>query len=213
MVDGSAQMDEVLADLVTTPTCSCLPQVKQFLSVACLIAAKMTFFFPHMGAKNSKVSTRDDDDEHFMIIAEVSAERSEDPSRRVGCCIVDDERRIISTGFNSMPRGCDDFSWSKEGMWIDTKYPYVCHAEADVILNGKRSMKDGTLYTTLFPCNECAKLIIQSGIRQVKYMDSKDDVSASAARRMFDASDVRCTLIVPARKAILVSRETKCERL
>ena len=160
-----------------------------------------------MGAKNSTV--RGDDDEHFMIIAEVSAERSDDPSRRVGCCIVDGEQRLISTGFNSMPRGCGDFSWSKEGAWIDTKHPYVCHAEANAILNGKSSMKNGTLYTTLFPCNECAKLIIQSGIRQVKYMDSKRDVSASAARRMFDASNVRCTLIAPARKAILVPRETK----
>jgi dCMP deaminase len=160
-----------------------------------------------MGAKNSKVPTRDDD-EHFMIIAEVSAERSEDPSRRVGCCIVDDEQRIISTGFNSMPRGCGEFPWSKEGLWIDTKYPYVCHAEADAILNGQRSMKNGTMYTTLFPCNECAKLIVQSGIRHVKYMDSKGDVSASAARRMFAASNVCCSLIAPARKAILVSRET-----
>ena len=145
-------------------------------------------------------------EDYFFAVARVSAARSKDPSRQVGCCIVDDSNRIVAIGYNGLPRGCSDdaFSWSKTGEWLDTKYPYVVHAEANAILNHSSSVAGGTMYTTLFPCNECAKLIIQSGIRAVNYIDDKDDDSAAAARRMFAAAAVTTCQAVPAQIPLLV---------
>ena len=101
-------------------------------------------------------------DEYFMGIAHLASERSKDPNTQVGACIVNDEHKIVSVGYNGMPRGVadKDMPWEREGDFLDTKYPYVCHAELNAILNNVANLKDCTLYVTLFPCNECAKAII-----------------------------------------------------
>ena len=108
-------------------------------------------------------------DEYFMGIALLSAERSKDDHTQVGACIVNQEHKIVSVGYNGMPTGCndDDMPWEREGEFLDTKYPFVCHAELNAILNRSAGSLQGcSLYVTLFPCNECAKAIIQSGIRE-----------------------------------------------
>ncbi len=136
-------------------------------------------------------------DEYFMGVALLSAKRSKDPHTKVGACIVNQKKRIVGIGYNGFPMGCDDktFPWgnNKENDNLDTKYPYVVHAEANAILNSNISSLDGTtLYVSLFPCNDCAKLIIQSGIKHIIFMDDKykDSESNIASRRMFDAAGV-----------------------
>lgn len=133
-------------------------------------------------------------DEYFMGVALLSSMRSKDPRTQVGACIINDKKRIVGIGYNGFPYGVDDddFPWDKEGDWIDTKYPYVVHAEPNAILNSTVSLENSTLYVTLFPCNECAKLIIQSGIKEVIYMEDKyhDQISFLASRRMFDSAKV-----------------------
>ena len=108
-------------------------------------------------------------DEYFMAISQLSSMRSKDPSTQVGACIVSGDNRILSIGYNGAPNGFDDkkFPWDREGDMLNTKYAYVCHAELNAILNysgGSGSLKGSRIYTTLFPCNECTKAIIQSGI-------------------------------------------------
>lgn len=130
-------------------------------------------------------------EEYFMGIAMLSAKRSKDPGTQVGACIVNDENKILSMGYNGMPIGCDDskMPWEREGEFLETKYPYVCHAELNAILNNSiRSLKGATLYTTLFPCNECAKAIIQSGIKKVIYLNDKyaETPVIIASKKMFD---------------------------
>ena len=114
-------------------------------------------------------------DEYFMGIALLSAQRSKDDHTQVGACIVNAERRIVSVGYNGMPTGCADdvMPWEREGDFLETKYPFVCHAELNAILNCSASLRGCTLYVTLFPCNECAKAIIQCGIRRVVYLENK----------------------------------------
>lgn len=133
-------------------------------------------------------------DEYFMGVALLSAMRSKDPRTQVGACIVNDKKRIVGIGYNGFPYGVEDdqFPWGKEGDWIDTKYPYVVHAEPNAILNSTVSLDNSTLYVTLFPCNECAKLIIQSGIKEVVFMEDKyhDQISFLASRKMFDSAHV-----------------------
>ena len=134
-------------------------------------------------------------DEYFMGIALLSAMRSKDPSTQVGACIVNSEKRIQSVGYNGMPHLCsdDEFPWSREGEGLDSKYLYVCHAELNAILNcGLGNVRGCICYTTLFPCNECAKAIIQSGIKEIVYMSDKyaDSDSVIASKRMFDAAGV-----------------------
>ena len=134
-------------------------------------------------------------DEYFMGIAALSAMRSKDPSTQVGACIVNSDNRILSMGYNGMPRCCSDdvFPWDREGAPLDSKYLFVCHAELNAILNcAMGSVRGCTVYTTLFPCNECAKAIIQSGITEVVYMQDKyaDTDSVKASKRMFDAAGV-----------------------
>lgn len=133
-------------------------------------------------------------DQYFMGVALLSAKRSKDPRTQVGACIVNNKKRIVGIGYNGFPIGVDDdtFPWDKKGDWIDTKYPYVVHAEPNAILNATVPLDDSTLYVTLFPCNECAKLIIQSGVKEVVYMEDKyhDQISFEASRRMFDAAGV-----------------------
>jgi len=137
-------------------------------------------------------------DEYFMGIALLSAYRSKDPSTRVGACIVNGQNKIMSVGYNGLPIGCgdDDFPWEREGESYDTKYPYVCHAELNAILNnGGGSLHGCRLYVALFPCNECAKAIIQCGIREVLYISDKyaDTTAVKASKRMFDAAGVKYT--------------------
>ncbi|MBQ9354320.1 MAG: dCMP deaminase family protein, partial [Clostridia bacterium] len=112
-------------------------------------------------------------DEYFMGIAVLSSMRSKDPSTQVGACIVDKDNKIISMGYNGMPKCCDDdeYPWDRSGDPLKTKYLFVCHAELNAILNCHGgSVKDAICYTTLFPCNECAKAIIQAGISEVVYL-------------------------------------------
>ncbi len=137
-------------------------------------------------------------DEYFMGVALLSAKRSKDPSTQVGACVVNEDKRIIGIGYNGFPTGCrdDEFPWSKNDTnRLNTKYPYVVHAEPNAILNCTSSIKGATLYVTLFPCNECAKLIIQSGIRHIVYMSDKyrNQESDIASRRMLDAAGVTYT--------------------
>ncbi len=134
-------------------------------------------------------------DEYFMGIALLSAQRSKDPGTQVGACIVGSDKRIISMGYNGMPTGCNDdvMPWDRDGNAMDTKYLYVCHAELNAILNrGNTDLHGSTLYTTLFPCNECAKAIIQSGIKKVIYYSDKyaDTDATRASKKMFDLAGV-----------------------
>ena len=146
-------------------------------------------------------------DEYFMGIALLAAHRSKDPNTQVGACIVSPENIIISTGYNGMPKGCsdDEYPWEREGG--ETKYPYVVHAELNAILNAHgRDLQGSRLYVALFPCNECAKAIIQSGIAEVVYYGDKyhDSDSSVAARFMFKKAGVRLTTYTPSgRKAEL----------
>ena len=137
-------------------------------------------------------------DEYFMGIALLSAQRSKDNSSQVGACIVSPENKILSMGYNGMPIGCydDAMPWSREGEPLDTKYMYVCHAELNAILNHASSvgsLRGAKLYTTLFPCNECAKAIIQSGIARVVFYDNKyeDTDAVKASKRMFDMVGIK----------------------
>lgn len=138
-------------------------------------------------------------DECFMAIAIVAGMRSKDPSMQVGACIVGTDRRILSIGYNGSPNGVSDadFPWGKTGDWVDQKYPYVVHAERNAILNysGPRSNLAGaTLYVGLFPCNECAKEIVQSGISEVVYLSDSHhgDPEYVASRRLLGECGVRC---------------------
>ena len=136
-------------------------------------------------------------EEYFMAIAKLSAMRSKDPSTQVGACIVSNDNRILSIGYNGAPNGFDDdkFPWAREGTNLETKYPYVCHAELNAILNYRGSKKDlenAKIYVDLFPCNECAKIIIQSGIKEVIYLSDKyaDSENNIASRKLFDECGV-----------------------
>lgn len=124
-------------------------------------------------------------DDYFMSVAYLSAQRSKDPNKQVGACIVSRSHVILGIGYNGFPRGCSDesLSWARESESqdpLETKYPYVCHAEMNAILNKNTSSLEGSrLYVTMFPCNECAKLIIQAGIVEVIYGEDKRDGSRS----------------------------------
>ena len=131
--------------------------------------------------------------EYFMGIAFLSAKRSKDPVTQVGACIVIDDK-IIGIGYNGFPRGNNDdnMPWGKEGEYLETKYPYVVHAELNAILNSNKSVKDATIYVTHFPCNECSKAIIQSGISKVVYFSDKhkDKDSTKASVRMLENAGI-----------------------
>lgn len=133
-------------------------------------------------------------DEYFMGIAMLAAKRSKDPNTQVGACIVSQDNIIISTGYNGMPKGCsdDEYPWERDG--DQTKYPYVVHAELNAVLNANgRDLRGSKLYVALFPCNECAKAIIQAGIKTVVYDCDKycGTPSVVASKRMMDAAGVR----------------------
>ena len=147
-------------------------------------------------------------DEYFMGVAKLAALRSKDPSTQVGACIVSPDNIIISTGYNGMPMGCsdDDFPWGRDG--AETKYPYVVHAELNAILNANgRDLRGSRVYVALFPCNECAKAIIQSGIKEVVYLSDKYTGTPGniASKRMLDAAGVKYTQLRPETKTITLS--------
>ncbi len=150
-------------------------------------------------------------DEYFMGVALLSAKRSKDPNTRVGTCIVSQENRILSVGYNGMPSGCsdDEFPWDRQGPTYDTKYAYVCHAELNAILNytGTTAMAGAKLYTTLFPCNECTKAIIQKGIKTIYYLSDKyaDTDETKAAKRMLDAAGVEYTQYEPSNREVNIT--------
>lgn len=133
-------------------------------------------------------------DECFMRMAHVIAERSKDPSTQAGAVIVNDQHIVLGMGYNGFPRGAapDAFSWAREGDFLDTKYPYVCHAEENAVYNSRGSVAGATLYCTLFPCHECAKAIIQTGVQTVVFESDKyhGEKEWEAARRLFAATGV-----------------------
>lgn len=136
-------------------------------------------------------------DEYFIALAKLTAMRSKDPSTQVGACIVSADNRILSVGYNGAPNGFDDdnFPWNRQGENLETKYPYVCHAEMNAVLNYRGTRKDfenARIYVDLFPCNECAKIIIQSGIKEVVYLSNKykDSENNIASRKLFDSCGI-----------------------
>lgn len=146
-------------------------------------------------------------DEYFMGVAILSGKRSKDPSTQVGACIVDEDKKIVGTGYNGAPRGIEDedFPWSREGDFMETKYAYVCHAELNAILNStKENLKGCTMYIALSPCNECAKAIVQSGIKKVVYLSDKyKDVPAfMAGKKILRMSGVELEKLEPRTKEI-----------
>lgn len=143
------------------------------------------------GKRNDYISW----DEYFMGVAALSGMRSKDPSTQVGACIVSENNKILSMGYNGFPNGCDDdvFPWERTGKENETKYPFVTHGELNAILNYRGGSLEGAkIYVTLFPCNECAKAIIQAGIKTVVYGSDKYAGTAAvlASKRMFRAAGV-----------------------
>ena len=146
-------------------------------------------------------------DEYFMGVALLAALRSKDPNTQVGACIVNKNRRILSTGYNGFPYGCSDdlFPWERDGE--DTKYKYVVHAELNAILNaGGKSLDGARLYVDLFPCNECAKAIIQSGISEIVYLYDKyaDSPETIASKKMLNSAGVRLTQLNPGSRKLII---------
>lgn len=155
-------------------------------------------------------------DEYFMGVALLAAQRSKDPNTQVGACIVSGENScygsnvIISTGYNGFPIGCsdDEYPWEREGSSNETKYPFVVHAELNAILNAHGKSLLGTkIYVALFPCNECAKAIIQSGIKEVIYLSDKyhDSDGSKASRRMLTSAGVKLSRFVPSTEKIVLN--------
>ena len=147
-------------------------------------------------------------DEYFMGVSLLAAKRSKDPSTQVGACIVDEKNVILATGYNGFPIGCsdDEFPWDREGE--TTKYPYVVHAELNAILNASgKDLHGARVYVDLFPCNECAKAIIQSGIKEVVYLSDKyaDTPGVKASKLMLKTAGVKLTQIKPETESIVLS--------
>ncbi len=146
-------------------------------------------------------------DEYFMAVALLSAHRSKDPNTQVGACIVNSKKKIVGVGYNGFPFGCsdDELPWERDGEFLDTKYAYVCHAELNAVINSIRVELDGcVIYVVLFPCNECTKVIIQSGIREIVYMTDKyaSTESVRASKVMLDMAGVKYRIIDTNRKSI-----------
>ncbi len=146
-------------------------------------------------------------DEYFMGVSLLAAKRSKDPNTQVGACIVDEGNIILSTGYNGFPYGCSDdiYPWEREGE--DTKYNYVVHAELNAILNARgKNLKGSRLYVDLFPCNECAKAIIQAGIAEVVYLYDKyaDSPATVASKKMLASAGVKLTKFVTDKKSIVL---------
>ena len=153
-------------------------------------------------------------DEYFMGVAKLSALRSKDPSTQVGACIVGADNRILSIGYNGTPNGFpdSDFPWNREGDALNTKYFYVCHAELNAILNfrgNRRDLEGARIYVALFPCNECAKAIIQCGIKEVVYLSDKYNGTEGniASKRLFDKCGVTYRMVDAKNKEITLNLE------
>lgn len=152
-------------------------------------------------------------DDYFMGIALLSAQRSKDPNTQVGACIVNQENKIVGTGYNGFPTGCSDeeLPWNREGEFVDTKYPYVCHAELNAILNSiQRDLRSCKIYVALFPCNECAKAIIQAGIKEVVYLSDKyaGTDSVKASKIMFKMTKTKTRQLKPTAKSVTIRFDT-----
>ncbi|CAK9158769.1 unnamed protein product [Ilex paraguariensis] len=178
-----------------------------------------------VGRKNSTQSPFDPSkrkgylswDDYFMAIAFLSAERSKDPNRQVGACLVSQNGIILGIGYNGFPRGCSDdkLPWSKKsknGDPLETKYPYVCHAEVNAILNTNHASAAGQrLYVTMFPCNECAKIIIQSGVSEVIYFVEKrlgnSEAAYAASHKLLSMAGVKVRKHQPQMSQILIKFE------
>ena len=149
-----------------------------------------------------------------MGVALLSGRRSKDPNTRVGACIVNEQNKIVGTGYNGLPIGCsdEDFPWEKKGEFLETKYPYVCHAELNAILNNIGiNLLGCRIYTALFPCNECSKAIIQSGIKEVIFLSDKYDGTevSVASKKMLDTSGVKYRMVEVKREKIELSFDEK----
>ncbi|MGL5278648.1 MAG: deoxycytidylate deaminase [Cetobacterium sp.] len=149
----------------------------------------------------SKRANYIDWDEYFMGVAILSAKRSKDPGTQVGACIVTPDKRIVGVGYNGLPAGCsdDEFPWDREGDFLNSKYAYVCHAELNAILNSTKNLKGCTIYVDLFPCNECAKSIIQSGISEIVYLSDKyiNTDSNTASKKLLNAANIKLRQLDP----------------
>ena len=153
-------------------------------------------------------------DDYFMGESLLAADRSKDPSTQVGACIVSDDNRILSTGYNGFPQGCsdDDFPWNRDEALGETKYNFVVHAELNAILNaGGKSLVGSRIFVSLFPCHECAKAIIQAGVKEVVYLSDKytGTVSDNASRRMLSAAGVKLTKMKPSKSQIVLDFNVK----
>ena len=151
-------------------------------------------------------------DDYFMGVSLLAADRSKDPSTQVGACIVSDDNRILSTGYNGFPQGCsdDDFPWNRDTSAGETKYNFVVHAELNAILNaGGKSLVGSRIFVSLFPCHECAKAIIQAGVKEVVYLSDKYNgtVSDNASKRMLNAAGVTLTKMKPTKAQIVLNFE------
>jgi len=166
--------------------------------------------------ESKKVQKREDYiswDDYFMAVAFLSAQRSKDPATQVGACIVNTEKEIVGIGYNGFPWGCsdDEFPWSREGEPLETKYLYVCHAELNSILNkNSGDLKGCRMYVALFPCNECAKLIIQSGINEIVFYGDKyhNKTEFIASRKLLNAAGVKYWQHIPKNKQITIDFES-----
>ena len=148
-------------------------------------------------------------DEYFMGIAFLSGMRSKDPSTQVGACIIDEDKKIIGIGYKGFPMGSSDdtMPWGREGDFLETKYPYVVHAELNAILNSIKSLKNSTIYVTHFPCNECAKAIVQSGIKKVVYFSDKhkDLETTKASKKILENANVEISHINLDKEKIVIN--------
>ncbi|XP_026467047.1 deoxycytidylate deaminase [Ctenocephalides felis] len=159
---------------------------------------------------NAKRSEYLEWEEYFMAVAFLAAKRSKDPVSQVGACIVNDEKRIVGVGYNGLPMGCsdDEFPWNKDGSDpLQTKYFYVCHAEVNAIMNkNSADVRNCIIYVGLFPCNECAKIIIQSGIKEVIFMSDKHGhkLHTIASKRMLQAAGVKYRQYIPKNQQIVI---------
>jgi dCMP deaminase len=153
-------------------------------------------------------------DEYFMGVALLSAQRSKDPNTQVGACIVDSSNKIVGIGYNGFPIGCsdDDLPWERKSENInDTKYPYVVHGEVNAVLNSTKKLDGARIYVALFPCNECAKIIIQSGIKEVIYLSDKykDLDSVKASKKLFALAKIATRKLEIKKEKIIIDFNVK----
>lgn len=183
--------------------------------IKALLLKEASYDIDNDNKNNKKRSSYLSWDDYFLAMSFLSAKRSKDPSTQVGACIVNTDRRIVGIGYNGFPRGCDDdaLPWGRDSpSALHTKYPYVVHAEVNAILNkGSANVDGATLYVALFPCNDCAKTIIQAGIREIVYLEDKyhNTDACRASRIMFEMAGVRLRHHTPRDKRIVL--DLSCE--